>query len=149
MPKKKFSKEERNRNRTKYINEVNEGIRRSIFGKNKGSVNEALWIYREDRREQDEDRRDQESQTGIIDIENDHNFVYQAKISLLKETIGMLKTRICRDMAMIGVRKDQLEVFFPYCKMLQDDSAMLKTYGVALGNKVYYRIKPGETIRAP
>lgn len=130
-------------------NERNEGIRRSIFGKGKGSVEAALEIHREDYKEYLREQAPPKKST--LFLENDYRCVTTEHLYLEEHTIGTLKNLIesIHARTNLGVRADQFEVFYPYHKMWQDDDAGLLECGVTSGTKKYYRVRPGENIMVP
>mmetsp|Transcript_8628 Transcript_8628/g.12880 ORF Transcript_8628/g.12880 Transcript_8628/m.12880 type:complete len:84 (+) Transcript_8628:3-254(+) len=83
MPKSKITAQSRKNDRQRYENAKNEGIRRSIFGNNKGSVKEALRINREERMEAKDFQTSLEEDRGTTDnhiyAQNENGDIFSAK----------------------------------------------------------------------
>lgn len=99
------------------------------------------WRYRMMLKERNaQSKQFADSKKKFITIEDDHQFAFQQLCLVSATTVGDVKYNIA--LRLKGVHVDDVEVFYPYCKMARDDNLTLEALGMKNAEKLYYRLKP-------
>jgi hypothetical protein len=120
--------------------------------KSKKSLEEHCKRMVIERKESAQKEREKLKDTFIF-IQNDCNYTYKYNCWVEYVSVLQLKSYIVGKLALANISTSHgvldIEVFYPYCKLVRDDTATLAALGLTDGDMIHYRIKPGVTLYVP